>query len=72
MIQGRNTHPWIKTTIRRKINQKQKAHKKLEKLKRKETRIWIHKRLQEDVQWWEFRQANKKYMEKVSSHYKDN
>ncbi|CAC5379605.1 unnamed protein product [Mytilus coruscus] len=35
MTQGRNTHPWINTTIRRKINQKQKAHKKARKTKKK-------------------------------------
>jgi hypothetical protein len=26
MTQGRHTHPWINTTISRKINWKQKAH----------------------------------------------
>jgi hypothetical protein len=35
MTQGRNTHPWINTTIRRKINWKQKAHKKARKTKKK-------------------------------------
>jgi hypothetical protein len=35
MTQGRHTHPWINTTIRRKINRKQKVHKKARKTKKK-------------------------------------
>ncbi|CAC5394262.1 unnamed protein product [Mytilus coruscus] len=70
MTQGRNTHPWINTTIRRKINQKQKTHKKARKTKKKRDKD-RYKRLQQEVQW-EVRQANKKYMEEVSSAYKDN
>ena len=35
MTQGRHTHPWMNTAIRRKINQKQKAHKKARKTKKK-------------------------------------
>lgn len=67
MTLGRNTHPW---TIRRKINQKQKAHKKARKSKKKRDKD-RYKRLQQEVQW-EVRQANKKYMEEVSSDYRDN
>ncbi|CAG2243813.1 unnamed protein product [Mytilus edulis] len=70
MTLGRNTHPWINTTIRRKINQKQKAHKKARKTKKKRDKD-RYKRLQQEVQW-EVRQANKKYMEEVSSDYRDN
>ncbi|CAG2224175.1 unnamed protein product [Mytilus edulis] len=57
MTLGRNTHPWINTTIRRKINQKQKAHKKARKTKKKRDKD-RYKRLQQEVQW-EVRQANK-------------
>ncbi|CAG2228837.1 unnamed protein product [Mytilus edulis] len=63
MTQGRNT-------IRRIINQKQKAHKKARKTKKKRDKD-RYKRLQQEVQW-EVRQANKKYMEEVSSDYRDN
>ncbi|CAC5398071.1 unnamed protein product [Mytilus coruscus] len=65
MTQGRHTHPWINTIMRLKINQKQKAHKKAKRDKDR------YKRLQQEVQW-EIRQANSKYMEEVSSDYKDN
>ncbi|CAG2232580.1 unnamed protein product [Mytilus edulis] len=70
MTQGRHTHPWMNTAIRRKINQKQKAHKKARKTKKKRDQD-RYKRLRQEVQW-EIRQANKKYMEEVSSNYKDN
>jgi hypothetical protein len=63
MTQGRHTHPWINTTIRRKINRKQKAHKKARKTKKKRD-VDRYKRLQQEVQY-EVRQANKKYMAKV-------
>ena len=70
MTQGRHTHPWINTTIRRKINRKQKAHKKARKNKKKRD-VDRYKRLQQEVQY-EVRQANKKYMEDVSTDYKEN
>jgi hypothetical protein len=70
MTQGRHTHPWINTTIRRKINRKQKAHKKARKTKKKRD-VDRYKRLQQEVQY-EVRQANKKYMEDVSTDYKEN
>jgi hypothetical protein len=65
-----NTHPWINTTIRRKINRKQKAHKEARKTKKKRD-VDRYKRLQQEVQY-EVRQANKKYMEDVSTDYKEN
>ena len=34
LTQGGHTHPWINTTIRRRIGQKQKAHKKARKTKK--------------------------------------
>ena len=70
MTQGWHTHPWINTTIRRKINRKQKAHKKARKTKKKRD-IDRYKRLKQEVQY-EVRQANKKYMEDVSTDYKGN
>jgi hypothetical protein len=70
MTQGRHTHPWINTTIRRKINRKQKAHKKARKTKKKRD-VDRYKRLQQEVQY-EVRQTNKKYMEDVSTDYKEN
>jgi hypothetical protein len=70
MTQGRHTHPWINTTIRRKINRKQKAHKKARKTKKKRD-VDRYKRLQQEVQY-EVRQANKKNMEDVSTDYKEN
>ena len=70
MTQGRHTHPWINTTIRRKINRKEKAHKKARKTKKKRD-VDRYKRLQQEVQY-EVRQANKKYMEDVSTDYKEN
>ena len=70
MTQERHTHPWINTTIRRKINRKQKAHKKARKTKKKRD-VDRYKRLQQEVQY-EVRQANKKYMEDVSTDYKEN
>ena len=70
MTQGRHTHPWINTTIRRKINRKQKAHKKARKTKKKRD-IDRYKRPKQEVQY-EVRQANKKYMEDVSTDYKEN
>ncbi|CAG2221190.1 GGH [Mytilus edulis] len=63
MTQGRHTHPWMNTAIRRKINQKQKAHKKARKTKKKRDQD-RYKRLRQEVQW-EIRQANKKYMEEI-------
>ena len=70
MTQGRHTHPWINATIKRKINRKQKAHKKARKTKKKRD-VDRYKRLQQEVQY-EVRQANKKYMEDVSTDYKEN
>ena len=70
MTQGRHTHPWINTTIRQKINRKQKAHKKARKTKKKRD-VDRYKRLQQEVQY-EVRQANKKYMEDESTDYKEN
>ncbi|CAC5392977.1 unnamed protein product [Mytilus coruscus] len=70
MSQGRHTHPWINTTIRRKINQKNKAHRKARKTNKKRD-MDRYKRLKQEAQW-EVRQANKKYMEEVSTNYKDN
>ena len=55
MTQGRHTYPWINTTIRRKINWKQKAHKKARKTKKKRD-IDRYKRLKQEVQY-EVRQA---------------
>ena len=69
MTQGRHTHPWINTTIRRKINRRQKARKKARKYKKRD--VDRYKRLQQEVQY-EVRQANKKYMEDVSTDYKEN
>jgi hypothetical protein len=70
LTQGRHTHPWINTTIRRRIGQKQRAHKKARKTKKKKD-MDRYKRLKQKVQW-EIRKANKKYMEEVSTDYKDN
>ena len=42
MTQGRHTHPWINTTIRRKINGSKKLIRKLEKPRRKEMSIDIN------------------------------
>jgi hypothetical protein len=53
-----------------KINRKQKAHKKARKTKKKRD-VDRYKRLQQEVQY-EVRQANKKYMEDVSTDYKEN
>jgi hypothetical protein len=50
MTQERHTHPWINTTIRRKINRKQKAHKKARKTKKKRD-VDRYKRLQQEVQY---------------------
>ena len=52
------------------INWKQKAHKKARKTKKKRD-VDRYKRLQQEVQY-EVRQANKKYMEDVSTDYKEN
>ena len=70
MTQGRHTYPWINTTIRQKINRKQKAHKKARKNKKKRD-IDRYKQFKQEVQY-EVRQANKKYMEDVSTDYKEN
>jgi adenylosuccinate synthase len=70
LAQGRHTHTWINTTIRRRIGQKQRAHKKARKTKKKKD-MNRYQRLKQKVQW-EIRQANKKYMEEVSTDYKDN
>ena len=51
MTQGRHTHPWMNTAIRRKINQKQKAHKKARKTKKKRDPD-RYKRLRQEVQDW--------------------
>jgi hypothetical protein len=58
------------TTIRRKLNRKQKAHKKARRTKKKRD-VDRYKRLQQEVQY-EVRQTNKKYMEDVSTDYKEN
>jgi hypothetical protein len=50
--------------------QKQRAHKKARKTKKKKD-MDRYKRLKQKVQW-KIRQVNKKYMEEVSTDYKDN
>jgi len=70
IAQNRHTHPWINTNIRRKINKKNKAHKKARKTKKKRDKD-RYKRLQQEVQR-DVRQANRKYMEDISTNYKDN
>jgi hypothetical protein len=62
---GQLSHPWINTTISRKINWKQKAHKKARKTKKKRN-VDRYKRLQQEVQY-EVRQANKKYTQDVNT-----
>ena len=54
----------------KKIGQKQRAHKKAKNTEKKKD-MDSYKRLKQKVQW-EIRQANKKYMEDVSTDYKDN
>ncbi|CAG2243533.1 unnamed protein product [Mytilus edulis] len=70
MTQFKHIHPWMNTAIRRKINKKQKAHKKDRKTRKKRDPDRYNK-LRQEVQW-EVRQAIKKYMGEVSSNYKDN
>jgi len=69
LTKPRNTHPWMNTKIRKKINQKHRAHTKARrtKLKRDKDR---YKRLQQEVQK-DIRRANKQYMTDVISD-KDN
>jgi hypothetical protein len=59
------THPWINTNIRRRIGQKQRAHKKARKTKKKKD-MDRYKRLKQKIQW-EIRKTNMKYMEEVST-----
>jgi hypothetical protein len=55
-----DTHPWINTTIRRRIGQKQRPHKKAKKTKKKKD-MDRYQRLKQKVQW-EIRQSMDEYV----------
>ena len=65
MTRARHTHPWMNTKVRRKINQKHRAHAKARRTKKKRNRD-RYKRIQQEGQR-ETRKAHTQYMEDVVS-----